>query len=366
MRVLHVIDTGGPGGAETVFLHTSSRLSLPSKSIVSRDGWLANAMRQQGVEPMILSAQGSLNVSYLRELLRVVTAERIDLIAAHLYGSAVYCSLAGIIARKPVVCVLHGQSDITGKGRLSWLKRFIVRHGTDRAVFVSKKLEQEIASALRIPAHKCRVIPNGIDLQNYSVQKDDSLRKELGLPEDAIVVGAVGNIRRPKAYDVFLKAAQLLRSASSRFHFVIAGEGSGELYAELQGLRDSLGLRDAVTFLGLRSDVPRVLRNLDAYALSSTTEGFSIACVEAMASGIPVVATRSGGPEEILQHERSGLLVPTNDPAALASSIQRVCSDEALRQSLTAEALRIVKERYSIQAMLEAYEALFNSLVRDR
>jgi glycosyltransferase involved in cell wall biosynthesis len=365
IRILHIIDTGGPGGAETVYLNTASGTEanrFRSTCLVSREGWLAQSLRARGIDPIVISASGSLNVAYLRQVIAIVRREDIHVIAAHLYGSAVYGSLAGLLTRTPVVSILHGQSDISKGGRFSGLKRFIVRAGSNQVVFVSGKLKAELAQIIGLPAAKCVVIPNGVDLKRFAGGRDESIRTQLGLKAGDILVGAVGNIRRPKAYEVLLRAAHLLRNSSDKYHFVIAGEGSNALHDELLKLRSALGLNDAVTFLGLRPDVANVLSNLDVYALSSDTEGFSIACIEAMAARIPVVATRSGGPEEILENERTGLLVPTQDPAALANGIARLAEDREFAGQLTRNALDQVENRYTLSRMLGAYQDLFQGL----
>lgn len=367
INVLHVIDTGGPGGAETVFLNVAAgldRREFRSTCVVSRDGWLADALRARGIEPSLIPSSGSLNVGYLRALLSIVRERQIDVILAHLYGSAVYGSLAGLLTRRPVAAVLHGQTDIAGGGRLSGLKRVLVCRGTRRLVFVSERLKDELSGVLHVADAHCQVIPNGLDLERYSTQRDDSLRRELGLPAGTRLVGAVGNVRAPKDYDVFLQAARLLRDRDPTYRFVIAGEGNGPLFERLLTLRRDLGLEDAVTFLGLRADVPTVLRNLDVYALSSSTEGFSIACIEAMACGIPVVATRSGGPQEIIEDGVSGLLVPTRDPQRLAEAIERIGREPGLATRLARNGAAHVRHKYALVSTLRAYEALLRDLAR--
>jgi glycosyltransferase involved in cell wall biosynthesis len=369
IKILHVIDTGGPGGAETVFLHTSTGLNpgkFRSVCVVSRDGWLTDSLRKRGVTPLVVPASGSFNLSYLRRLARIARDERVDIIAGHLYGSAIYCSLAGRLLGIPVVSVLHGQSDIARSGRFAGMKRLLVRIGTRRLVFVSDRLKMDLAPALHLPESRCIVIPNGVDMEHFSNRRKASLREELRLREGDILVGAVGNIRGPKSYDVLLEAARILRERSPHYRFAIAGEGSGPLYDSLLALRRQLGVENEVVFLGLRSDVASILRSLDVYVLSSTTEGFSIACVEAMAAGTPVVSTRSGGPEEIIEDGQSGLLVPTQDPRALADAIERIAADPLLSSHLSTQARERVRGRYTLTAMLTAYEGLFQEVATGR
>ena len=128
---------------------------------------------------------------------------------------------------------------------------------------------------------------------------------------------------------------------------------------------DLVALDEALSFLGLRADVADLMPDFDVYALSSTTEGFSIACIEAMACGVPVVATRSGGPEEIIEQGRSGLLVPVNDPASLADAIERIAMDPALAEQLAEHGLARVHTRFTLSAMLASYATLFEQVARN-
>ena len=366
ISVMHLTDSGGPGGAETIFLQTATGLDrsrFRSVAVTGYEGWLTEQLEARALRPRIVPAKGSFNVRYLFRLLLLARRQRIDVIVAHLYGSAVYASLTGMMLSIPVVSVLHGQTDVPDSERFASLKAAIVRRGSRKLVFVSARLQDHLAPRLGLPSSQCAVIPNGVDTEVFRPCPDRSLRAELGLADDAILVGAIGNARSPKAYDVLLRAARKLVDRSPRFHFVIAGDCANALGAELTGLGRQLGIERHVTFLGLRSDVARILNNLDVFVLSSRTEGFSIACVEAMACGIPVVATRSGGPEEILAGE-AGILVPVDDPAALASALERVVASKDLASALTAKALQRVRQIYSLGTMISRYEDLLASVAR--
>ena len=365
ISILHVIDTGGPGGAETVFLHCATRLDrakFRSTAVVGSENWLAGRARENGLEPVIAPARGSFNLRYLRQIAGIAHEVDADLICAHLYGSAIYASMVGIIHSIPVVSVFHGGPDISTGDRFTSIKSSIVRRGSRQVVFVSESLREKLAGTLKIPASRSTVIPNGIDTAAFRRGRDASIRNELRLPPNAILVGAIGNIRPAKAYDTFLRAARVLVDRSDRFYFVVAGEYGGTLAEDLMRLRNQLHLEDRFFFLGLRSDIPNVLHNLDVFVLSSKSEGFSIACVEAMACGVPVVATRCGGPQEILSND-SGLLVAPGDADALAHAIYRVANEPELATNLAQSALKRAQNEYSLKAMLSRYEALYESVV---
>jgi glycosyltransferase involved in cell wall biosynthesis len=192
------------------------------------------------------------------------------------------------------------------------------------------------------------------------------LRKELKLEAGDILVGAVGNLRAPKAYDVFLRAAASLRRTSQRYKFVIVGEGKGPLREQLMALRDRLGLREAVHFAGFKKNVHEVLRNLDVFLITSHTEGFSLATVQAMATEIPVVATRCGGPEEIVSDGASGLLVDVDSPEQIAGAVEKLMSDDQLRQRLTQAARESAQTQFSKGTMIRRYEKLYDQYASSR
>jgi glycosyltransferase involved in cell wall biosynthesis len=282
----------------------------------------------------------------------------VRLVIAHLFGAAIYSSLASLSTRVPVVSVLHGQSDVSIAERLAGLKHWVLKHGSARVVFVSAALRDELAPRLKLPAEKCAVIENGIDMGRYSRAAAANLRASLALPDDTVLVGAVGNLRPAKDYETLLRAAREVCERHPRVHFVIAGDTSGGLLPKLSKLQSNLGLGGRVHFLGLRSDVPAVLSELDLFVLSSRTEGFSLALVEAMASGRAAVATRSGGPETIIAPEQTGLLVQPEDPAALAAALNRVLADEPLRVRLAAAAQAAMTRRFSSERMIADYREL--------
>lgn len=365
ISVLHVIDTGGPGGAETVFLNCATGLDptrFTCSTAIDNDNWLARQLRERGIEPRIESASGSFNFRYLRRIAAIARAVRADLICAHLYGTAVYASALGWIGRIPVISVFHGGADIASGDRFTSLKAGVIRKGSRKVVFVSRILSEELKRTLRIAPQQTTIIPNGVDTKAFQPGRDHSIRRALNLPPDAILVGAIGNIRPAKDYENFLRTARILVDRSDRFYFGIAGQYGGALADQLMRLHSELQLERRVFFLGLRSDVATVLHNLDIFTLSSKSEGFSIACVEAMACGVPVVATRCGGPEEILDRE-SGVLVAPGNPRELAEAIYRIAHEPETVRSLTRAALRRAHVEFSLTTMLGRYETLFEDVI---
>ncbi|HEX8242023.1 MAG TPA: glycosyltransferase, partial [Longimicrobium sp.] len=300
--VLHLIDTGGPGGAETVVLDLVDGLDPGRwRSVVAlpiRD-WMHGQLTARGHEPVLLPSDGSLNLRYLAGIVRTVRRHRVDLVHAHLFGSAVYGRLAGLLCGVPVVATLHGEGDIAPDERFRAAKLRLL-NGCRSVVLVSERLRDSFVEKGYVRPERSRVIANGVDTERYRPRPRRGLRAELGVPDDAFLVGAVGNLRPAKGYEVLLQAAALLKARGAPCRCVVVGQLQEPLHGQLLALRTALGVEDEVRFLGFRDDVEEVLPEFDVYAITSHSEGLPLSTLQAMATGLPVVATRCGGPEQIV------------------------------------------------------------------
>ncbi|HET7841072.1 MAG TPA: glycosyltransferase family 4 protein, partial [Terriglobia bacterium] len=175
----------------------------------------------------------------------------------------------------------------------------------------------------------------------------------------ARLVGMVANLRQSKGYEYFVQAARLVVNSFPEARFVSVGEKEEHMAAGLADMVRQLDLDDRFTFLGFRSDVPEVLADLDVFVLSSVSEGLSIATLEAMAAGRPVVVTQSGGPEELVADGRTGRLVPPADPAALAAGICELLKNPGLAMLLGRNAQEESREKFSVSRMIAEYESLY-------
>jgi hypothetical protein len=258
-----------------------------------------------------------------------------------------------------VVSTFHGLPDIPSGGPLVRLKRWILRGKRNHLVFVSESLRDALKWSARPCGNPPAVIPNGVDCSVFRMGRSGALRRELGLEENVPLLGALGNVRPSKRYDLLLEAFAQVKARMPLAHLVVAGQAKGALYEDLLGLRSALGLEGFVHFLGFREDVPQVLQAIDLFVLSSGDEGFSLATVQAMATGLPVVATRCGGPEEILEDGVTGRLVSVDDPMSLADGILEVLSLPDRGEALGKAARERAVSRFSVDTMVRQYEALY-------
>lgn len=362
--IIHAIDTTGPGGAETVFLDIAQHLQLPeydNLAIIKGAGWVEDQLKLRSIRYHIIKPHGFLSIPYYYQLYKLIRRERAALVHAHLLGSTLTYSILSLITRLPLIATLHGRVDINPHERFVALKQVIMRMGVNKLIAVSRDLASYIEARKIFPRRAIDVIYNGVDQHRYTRQVGATLRQQLHLPDNAILIGSLGNIRPAKNYETLIAAVSLLKNP--QLHFVIAGHKKKELMDKLQGQMETLGVSKQIHFIGFYDNTPAFLAQLDMFVLSSSSEGFSIATIEAMAAGLPVIATRCGGPEEILQHLHTGYLIPTEKPDQLAAAINHLQKNPALAAQLASAGQEHMRNTFSLKAMLQAYRAHYQRLL---
>jgi len=356
INILHVIDTTGPGGAETVFLQLIAHLDddrFNHTVLIRGKGYVYEQLIKMGVRPLIVDAKGSFNLKYLFSLVSIIVRKRIHIIQSHLLGSNVYCSVAGKITRRPVVATLHGLVDFDTES-YQHAKFSIINFGAKKIIFVSKHLKKLTESVYKFKDHKTATIYNGIDLRQYKYS-------EFSSHKTPVLIGCIGNVRRPKGYDVLIRAVALLKDVN--LQVIVVGDNKNKLFTELENLMSELNVKEKIQFIGFRYDVDELLKSFDLFVLPSTSEGFSISTIEAMASGVPVIATRSGGPEEIISHGVDGELVDVDSPESLAEGIRKLSLQPQVCNKYVIAAKQTVEKKFSIDVVVKQYEAVYQSLL---
>lgn len=365
-KVLLIIESSETGGAETVFAELVERLDrsrfVPTVALL-HEGWLRARLERAGVEPlMVPTGHGPLDIRLLVGLRALVRKRGIDIVHSHLFSANVYASVACAFTGIPVVSTFHGTMDVASGDRAKWLKWQAINRFSRRVVFVSQYLRDYFVTGGFADPSNATVIYNGVDIGRFqkSISRQNA-RRELGVAEDAFVVGCVGDIRPAKDYRTALLAISRLRGVIPRLRLLIAGSPTEHL-PQLLALRESLGLEPIVEFLGFRPEIERVMPAFDVYLTTSVSEGFSLTVVEAMATGLPVIATRSGGPEEIVRSGETGLLVPVGAEHAVADAIEILFRDTRLRERMANAGVQLATARFSMHAMVGAYQAAFDDV----
>lgn len=369
LSVLHVTWSFLTGGLERLVLdlvRLGPALGLrPAVAVLSQAGDLAQQVRRLNIPLSVLGKRPGLDFRMVSRLVRLLRAQGVQVIHAHNQGAMFYAGLAGIITGRPMIATRHGTSR-WGPGQppdLSYrlLSRLVGRLARV-TVCVGRDSLRVARQVDRLPANRLRLIYNGVDPDRFphGPRAREQARRELGLPAETPLVVSVGRLSPEKDQAGLLKACAELRGRLPDLRLLILGEGPQR--QALSDLARELGLADRVELAGDHHDVPRYLAAADVFALNSRSEGISISLLEAMASGLPVVATRVGGNPEVVQEGHSGLLVPAASPPLLARALGRVLQNPALASSLGRAAEERVRAHFSLQSMAQAYAELYRSL----
>ena len=365
-NILHLIDTTGHGGAETVLktlVCGLDRSRFQSYVLLSDYGWLYDQLTgKPDVTVIVFNGKGRLNFSLLHKLGKVIRKYKIDLIHTHLFGSSFYGSLASFLFRVPVVATFHGIPDWHPEDLFNKLKLYIIYGNAKATIFVSEYLKryfEDIAS--RYPKNSL-CIYNGVSLPKNQKTDVKGAKQRLGFAEEDTLITSVGNIKPIKGYDILLRAARTVLDQLPDIKFVVAGAPIiDDDYQNLLRLRSDLELDGSFFFIGYQENPEIVLKASDLFVLSSISEGFSLSIVEAMAHKLPIVATKSGGPEEILENDITGRLVAHRSSTELGQSIIEVMRNRKFKRTIAENGYRCFLNKFSEARMIQQYQELYTS-----
>jgi len=367
LRILHLITRLPVGGAERLLVDIVRHLPREQfESLVcciQDRGELAGEVEAAGIPLLCLERMRSRRFDWraVRDLARLMRRERIGVVHAHLYHANLYGRLAALGAGVPAIATVHNTYTRTKLHR-RWLNRLLAR-ASARVVAVSDDIRRDVLRHDGVPEDKIATIQNGIDLSRVaSTMTREAARARLGLDEQVLAVGCVARLEEQKGHRFLLEALALLRRQGpppSRPVKLVAA-GDGRLRGELQAQAQSLGLGEMVSFLGTRSDVADILRALDVYVMPSLWEGLSLALLEAMAAGLPVIATDVGGVSQVLGAGSGGVKVAPGDARALAAAIRQLSDEPRERLALRGEQARQrVRAEFSLDAMIGRLTAIY-------
>jgi L-malate glycosyltransferase len=365
LRVMHLVYRLQEGGMERGVLKIVNGLqsSAIESSICSTvPATQAKDSLTPGVALFETERRPGNDPSFVWQLCQLLRRERPHILHTHSWGTLCEGLIAGRMARVPIV--VHGEHGTlqTKKSQIR-IQRWAWQRA-DRLLAVSSRLADRMAAVVAVPRGSIRVIRNGVDAKRFQVARRAEARLRLGAASAIPVIGTVGRLVDAKDHVTLLDALRLLASDGRPFLTVIAGDGP--LRPELEARIITLGLQDRVRLLGHRSDVEMVLAGLDLFVLPSQSEGLSNTILEAMASGLPVVATRVGGADEVIDDQRSGILVEPRSPAALAHAIVMLLTDRDYRAQIAAAGRARAEREFSLGGMVAAYERLYLEVARER
>jgi glycosyltransferase involved in cell wall biosynthesis len=294
-------------------------------------------------------------------LARWLRRQRAELVHVHDFYSSVLVVPAAKLAG---VKVIIGRLDLAHwHGRAQRLLLDTLTHMSDHVVANAEAIREMLVEREGVAEEKITVIHNGLDVRRFDVRRRQGLTEPLPDTGGAPVVVHVANMNHPvKRQEDLLKALARLRAEGLTLHAFLVGDGPRR--PELERMAGELGLTGVAHFLGHRSDVPAVYARADIGVLCSNAEGLSNAVMEGMAAGLPMVVTKVGGNPELVADGERGLVVPPEQPEALAGALRRMLEDRELGRRMGLEARSFVERELSLERMVRRHDALYQRVAR--
>jgi glycosyltransferase involved in cell wall biosynthesis len=367
IRTLFVVPNLRTGGAErhvtTLLPRMDPARFTPSVVCIHEEGELFAALPAAGIEARALHLGGKRQAaSALRELISITRRARPDVVVVRGYNAETLGRIAArVVGVEHTIMWVHNSSTIEPRG--------MVRRTLDRALIrwtsgyfgVAEVQRQYLVDELGYPDNKIRIIHNGVDPALFDVNTDRGVLAEFGFTEGDPVVGILARMRPEKDHATLLRAARIVINEMPRARFLIIGDGP--LQSQLEALCDELRITANVHFGGARGDVARLLRAIDVFALTSTTECFPISVLEAMACGRPTVCTAVGGIPEMVSHGETGYLVPPKNPHQLAARLASLLSDPQTAHRMGRAGRARIEAEFNLDRSVEAAQLAIEDIV---
>lgn len=362
-RILQIIPTLDRGGAEKQLTLLAAGLPKDRFDVhvcaLTRSGPLAADLVRAEIPLVVIGKRWKVDPLAYWQLRRHIRALRPDVVQTWLFAANAYGRAAALAAGTKAIVASERSVDPWKVDYELAIDRWLGKQ-THRIVVNSPGI-RDFYVEHGLPASKFVTIPNGIDPPTPSTLSRVELLRELGLPSETRLIGAVGRLWPQKRIKDVICAAELLNVIRKDVHLLIVGDGPQR--AMLERFRDQMEIEDKVHFLGNRADVARIMPHFDLLWLASEYEGLPNVIMEAMACGVPVVATRISGNTDLVEDGRTGFLVPVGDRAGLARQARKILDDPNLARQLAAAGRERILADYRVERMIARYADLYDELL---
>jgi glycosyltransferase involved in cell wall biosynthesis len=363
IRIFHLIASNGIGGAERILLNLSKNIDREKFDLVlgifvdqkkSPDFFLREA-EKLGFPLETIEYKNPYNLLQILQLYRIFKKHHPDIIHTHGYKPNILGFLVAKLFEVPIMTTVHGLHS--GRdNRLIWFGLKLLTL-FDRIIVVSDQIKRELKT-MKVPPGKLITIRNVPPIEtkeNWATA--NTFREEIGIPPNAKLIGFVGRLEPIKGCSLFIRSIPRVIKSNLDSYFVVVGDGVER--KSLESLARELGIENRVYFCGFRDDPMNIFQSLDLYVLPSLSEGIPLAMLEAMSTGVPVVATSVGGIPEVIQDKVNGLLVPLQDPVALAEGILETLNNSNETAKRVVEAKNTIINEFNQGKWIERVENIY-------
>jgi glycosyltransferase involved in cell wall biosynthesis len=364
-RLLVVVDEMEVGGSQRQIVHfltgIDRRRWQPELLFFRQPSFLLDQLKDAGIPVRYLRKQGRIDPAFALGLARLLRRERYDLVHAFSLSAEIWTLAASRTMRRPPPLVSSVRSMNIDASHWHWgLKRLVLR-GSAATIANAHAAAHAAAFRARWPLERFDVIANGVGLPEPMPDAErQRVRQALGVPEGRVFGLFVGRLIAVKNIPALFDAVSALPPGQQPW---IALAGEGPLRPVLQRKLERDGLEDHVRLLGERHDVGALMQAADFLVLCSHQEGMSNAVLEAMAAGLPVLASTAGGNRELVEHGRTGLLFQADDQAGFRAALSRLCRDEALRRELAGHAREQARRHHGVSKLVDATVSVYERCV---
>ena len=361
-RIVHVTFDMRIGGAEQVIynLIENTKRSKYDVSILCLEscvGPFGKQLLEKGYTVTTLNRKPGFDVSLINRICQFVHKNHVNVLHCHQYTPYVYGVLGALFTQCEVIFTEHGRFYPDQRK----LKRILVNPlfnlFTNHVTAISSATRYALVAFENFPGNKIKVIYNGIDDSRYLIPKDENLEKSLGTNEEHPILGTVARLDSIKNQTMMIRALKIIHQRYPKTFLIIVGDGPER--ETLESIVKELQLTSRVIFAGFREDAHLFYKIMDIFLLTSFSEGTAITLLEAMAAGLPCIATNVGGNPEIVVDKETGFLVTNDDAHDLAEKICILLDNEDAMTKMGKAARRRFEQNYTIDKMVEAYERLY-------
>jgi len=366
IKIMHILHTLGTAGLQKGVVNIANQLNSNGFEIsiccLEESGTFEKRLNP-GTKVFVMNKPPGIDYTLPLRLAKLFRREKTMIVHTHSVGTYLYGAIGAKLAWMPRI--IHGEhGDLhqpSGSRPIDINIRRYLSHITDVIHTVSADLKNSLVRMTGIKPEKIVTILNGVELDKFKIAQNPQLRKILGIGMKDLVIGTVSRLSPVKNFELLIQVIPEINHTGLYPKVLFVGDGPSR--PNLESLTKQYGLEKQIIFLGDRSDVPDLLNVMDIFILTSFSEGLSNSIMEAMAAGLPVVATNVGGNPELVIHNETGFLFPSQDASILAQQIIELTNDPEKRHRMGLAGRKRMEEFFTLEKMIRNYENLYRSVL---